>query len=143
MKHQVPSFAAVMTAFILVLAGCATTDSRIKDHQAGFDAAPPAVQAKIKAGQIDVGFTTEQVTMALGKPDRSYTRTTARGTSDIWAYADHKPRFSLGIGVVGGGGSTMVGSGVAIGTGGDRYDDKLRVVFEGGRVVAIEKSGRP
>jgi hypothetical protein len=142
MKTHVPSFAAALTAFILIAAGCSTTDSRVKSHQAAFDAAPAAVQAKIRAGQIEVGFTTEQVTMALGKPDRIYTRTTARGTSDIWAYADDKPRFSIGLGVVGGGGSTMVGSGVAVGTGGDRNDDKMRVILEGGKVVAIETSGR-
>jgi len=138
MKHQVSRFAAAIAAFVFIVAGCTTTDSRIKNHQAAFDAAPPAVQAKIRAGQIDIGFTQEQVTMALGQPDRSYTRTTARGTSEIWAYEDHKPSFSLGIGVVGGGGSTMVGSGVAVGSGNDRYDDKLRVIFEGGKVASVE-----
>ena len=141
MKHPVPSFAAAVAAFVLLLTGCSTTNSRIKNHQAGFDAAPAAVQAKIRAGQIDIGFTSEQVTMSLGKPDRMYTRTTARGTSEIWAYEDHKPSFSFGVGVVGGGGSTMVGSGVAVGTGNDRLDDKLRVIFEGGRVTAVETRG--
>jgi hypothetical protein len=142
MKHQVPNFLAAMAAFVLIVAGCSTTDSRIKNHQAAFDAEPPAVQAKIRAGQIDIGFSPEQVTMALGKPDRSYTRTTARGTSEIWAYEDHKPAFSFGVGVAGGGGSTMVGSGVAVSTGNDRFDDKLRVVFEGGRVTAVETRSR-
>ena len=79
--------------------------------------------------------------MSFGKPDRSYTRTTVRGTSEIWAYADNTPSFSIGIGAVGGGGGTMVGSGVALSSGGDRYDDKVRVVFEGGRVTAIETRG--
>jgi hypothetical protein len=35
----------------------------------------------------------------------------------------------------------MVGSGVALSSGGDRYDDKVRVIFEGGRVTAIETRG--
>jgi len=142
MKLQVRLSAIVVSGFILFVSGCSTTDSRISSHKAAFDAAPPAVQAKIREGKIDVGFTSEQVVMALGNPDRQYTRTTARGTSDIWAYADNRPRFSFGIGVAGGGGSTMVGSGVAVSTGGDRYDDRLRVIFDGGRVVAIETSGR-
>ena len=141
MKHHVSSFAAILVAIMVIATGCSTTDSRIKDHQASFDATPPTVQAKIRAGQIDIGFTPEQVTMALGKPDRSYTRTTASGTSEIWAYEDHKPVFSIGIGVVGGGGSTMVGSGVGVSSGNDRFDDKLRVVFEGDRVVAVETRG--
>jgi len=133
-------------AFVLLAlfftAGCATTASRIKDHQAAFDASPADVQAKIQAGQVAVGFSQEQVTMALGDPDRRYTRTTARGASEIWAYEDSKPGFSLGLGVAGGGGSTSVGSGIAIGNG-DRRDDKLRVILEGGRVVAVETLGRP
>jgi hypothetical protein len=133
-------FAAVMAAFSLVLGGCSTTDSRIKDNQAAFNNAPADVQAKIRAGQIAVGFTEEQVLMSLGKPDRRYTRTTAAGTTDIWAYEDRKPSFSIGLGVAGGGGGTMVGSGVAIGTG-DRSDDKLRVLFSGGRVTAMETRG--
>jgi hypothetical protein len=141
MKHLTPSFVAALSACLVFLAGCSTTDSRIKSHQAAFDAAPAPVQAKIRAGQIEVGFTQEQVTMSLGKPDRSYTRTTARGTSEIWAYADSTPSFSIGIGAVGGGGGTMVGSGVALSSGGDRYDDKVRVIFEGGRVTAIETRG--
>jgi hypothetical protein len=142
MKIQAPRLVAALAALVLMVAGCSTTDSRIKGHQAAFDAAPPAVQAKIRAGQVGIGFTPEQVTMALGNPDRGYTRTTARGTSEIWAYADHGPAFSIGVGAASVGGSGMVGGGVAIGSGGDRRDDKLRVVFEGGQVVAIEESGR-
>jgi len=142
MKLHLRLLAFAVTGFVLVVAGCSTTDSRIKDRQATFDASGPELQAKIRAGKVEVGFTSEQVLMALGKPDRQYTRTTAKGTTDIWAYADHRPKFSFGVGVVGGGGGTMVGSGVAIGTGGDRDDDRLRVILEGGRVVAIEMSGR-
>jgi hypothetical protein len=141
MKPQVLCFAAVLSALSFVLGGCSTTDSRIKNHQEAFNAAPPAVQEKIRAGQVEIGFTQEQVLMALGNPDRQYTRTTASGTTDIWAYEDHKPSFSFGVGMVGGGGGTMVGSGVAVGTG-DRRDDKLRVILSGGRVVALESRGR-
>jgi len=141
MKSQVLCFTAVVTALSFVVGGCSTTDSRIKDNQAAFNAAPAEVQTKIRDGKVEVGFTEEQVLMALGKPDRRYTRTTAAGTTDIWAYEDHKPSFSFGIGMAGGGGGTMVGSGVAIGTG-DRSGDKLRVIFSGGRVTALETRGR-
>ncbi|MFT3782373.1 MAG: hypothetical protein QM790_10190 [Nibricoccus sp.] len=127
---------SLLTVTVL-FSGCSTVDSRIKNHQSAFDSAPPTTQQKIRAGQVDVGFTPDQVIMALGEPDRRYTRTTANGTSEIWAYADKGPAFSFGIGMVGGGGGTAVGSGVAVGTG-DRRDDKLRVIFVSGRVTALE-----
>ncbi len=143
MKTSTLGCAAVLAAAVFFNVGCSTTDSRIRSHQAAFDAAPADVQAKIRAGQVGVGFTPEQVTMALGDPDRRYTRTTANGTADIWAYEEGKSGFSLGVGVGSGGGGTSVGSGIAIGSRSDRNDDKVRVIFEGGRVVAVEAKGRP
>ena len=143
MNPVISTTAVVLTALILIAAtGCSSVDSRIKDHQAAFNAAPPVVQTKIRAGQVEVGFTPEQVTMALGTPDRSYTRTTARGTSEIWAYEDRGPAINIGFGMMSGAGGSMIGSGVAIGSGGDRNDDKVRVIFEDGRVAAIEMCGR-
>lgn len=142
MKFPILCFTAALVALSFVVAGCSTTDSRIKDHQAAFNAAPADVQTKIREGKVEVGFTEEQVLMALGAPDRRYTRTTASGTTEVWAYDDHKPSFSFGVGVAGGGGGTMVGGGAVVGTG-DRHSDKLRVVLSGGRVTALEMRGRP
>ena len=127
----------LLTAFST---GCSTTDSRVKDNQAAFDALPAETQQKIRSGKIDIGYTPQMVTMALGKPERVYTRTTEKGTSEIWAYRDTKPSFSFGVGIGGGGGGTRVGTGLGVTTGGDRYDDKLRVVFTEGKVSAIESS---
>lgn len=142
MSAKVSRFTAVLIAWSFLLVGCSTTNSRIKHSQAAFDAAPPSVQSKIRAGKIEVGFTADQVIMALGEPDRRYTRTTERGTSDVWAYADHGPSFSFGVGMASGGGGSMVGAGTSVHTGSDRYEDKMRVVIEGGRVTAIETRGR-
>ena len=64
-----------------LLAACATPESRIRDNQAAFDAFPPSVQQKIRAGQADIGFTPEQVRMALGEPDHKYTRSSAEGNT--------------------------------------------------------------
>ncbi len=99
-----------------------------------------AVQEKVQAGKVDLGFTQEQARMALGNPDRTYTRTTNDGTSEVWAYQDRSPRFGFGLGVGSGGGSSSYGGGVAMSTGGNRDDDALRVVFEGGRVSALESA---
>lgn len=70
----------------LVLAGCATPSSRIQDNPDLFNALAPEVQAKVQAGQIGIGFPQEAVFLALGKPDREYTRTTADGQVVVWSY---------------------------------------------------------
>lgn len=130
----------VAALLLLALAACASPESRIKDSQSAFDAYPPAAQQKIRAGQADLGFTPEMARMALGDPDRRYTRTTAEGTSEVWAYRDSGPIFSFGLGGGSFGGGSAVGGGVGISTGGEDPQDKLRLVFVGGRVASIEKA---
>ena len=124
----------------LMVAGCSTVDSRISSNQSQFNAWPIAVQQKVRAGQVDIGFTPAQVQMALGDPDRKYSRTDAHGTVEVWAYRDHKPMFSFGLGFGSAGGSSAYGAGVGVTTGGDRYDDKLRVIFAEGKVTALERN---
>ncbi len=125
----------------MALAGCSTPDSRIERNRAAFAGYPPVVQAKIRAGEIEVGYTTEMVTLALGRADHIHRRHTAEGETEIWAYADKSPTFGFGIGI--GGGGRHSGGGVAVGasTGGDR-GDRLRVIFERGKVKAIERFAR-
>lgn len=122
---------------VILLAGCATVDSRIRKHQAAFDSWPAQVQATIRAERVDLGFTPEQVRVALGDPDRVFMRKTKEGEAEVWAYYDRGPRFSLGLGV-GSGGYSSVGGGVVYDRQYDRIDDAVRVVFEGGVVTAVE-----
>lgn len=135
----------VTGVLVLAAAGCASTpSSRIQSARDVYNAYPMEVQERIASGQIDVGFTPEQVRMALGNPDRVTSRTTPDGSSEVWSYRDKGPRFSVGVGlgVGGGGGSTRVGTGVGVSTGGRRdYDDeKTRVIFDQrGRVMAVEQ----
>ena len=124
--------------FLLLMAGCATTESRISRHQAAFDAWPAEVREKVRAGRIEVGFTPEMVQVALGEADRRSTRTTAAGTDEVWAYFDRRPKFSFGLGLGVAGGSTAYGGGVVVGDSGFPDGEFLRVIFEGGRVIAIE-----
>jgi hypothetical protein len=124
----------------LAVAGCSTVDSRVSSNQAQFNAWPPAVQQKVRAGQVDIGFTPAQVQVALGDPDRKYTRTDVHGTMEVWAYRDHSPVFSFGFGFGSASGSSAYGAGVGVTTGGDRYDDKLRVILTDGRVTALEST---
>ena len=128
-------FAATL---VLLLTGCSTPRSRIQSRQSVFDAWPPAVQEKVRAGRIDLGFTPEMVEVALGAADRVGSRTTEKGTSVVWVYFDHRPKFSIGVGVGGSSGNTAYGTGVVVGDNGWADNEVLRVIFEGAKVAAIE-----
>jgi hypothetical protein len=131
----------LLVSIALVAAGCATTQSRA-NRSPEFSSWPPTIQTTVLAGHIDMGFTREQVHVALGDPDYSYTRTTTDGTSEVWGYRDHGPRFGFGVGVGTFHGNTAMGTGIGIGTGG-RPDEKVRVVFDrAGRVERVEEATR-
>lgn len=125
----------------LMLLSCASRESRIHGKQDVFDQYPPEVQQKIRAGEIEVDYTPEMVMMALGEPSRRYTRTTQTGTSEVWAWRDPAPNLGLSFGGIHFGGSSSVGAGVGISTGGyGNEEDKLSVVFVDGRVSSVERA---
>lgn len=130
-------------ALLLLAAGCSTIDSRISKHEAAFSQWPPAVQAQVRAGQVGVGFTQEQVAVALGDPSRTFTRTTPDGTTQVWVYPDKGPHFSFGVGVGSVRGNTGVGVGVGVGDRDWRDGERMRVIFDRqGQVSAIETAKR-
>ena len=121
------------------LTACSSAATRISDQQSTFDAYPADVQQKIRAGQIDVGFTQDQVRMAVGEPARRYTQQTTTGESEVWAYSKNSPTFSFGLGA--GSFGSGVGGGVGLGTStGGNSDDTLRVTFVGGKVTTVERT---
>jgi hypothetical protein len=126
----------IMT-YALLVAGCSSVDSRVKSHEAAFNSWPADVQEKVRAGKVEMGFTPEMVEVALGEPHRRASRTTDRGQADVWVYSDKSPRFSIGLGLGSVRGSTGVGGGVTVGDN-FRDDEAMRVIFENGRVTAIE-----
>ncbi|MBI3564000.1 MAG: hypothetical protein HY079_02250 [Elusimicrobia bacterium] len=130
-------------ALAAALAACASPESRIRAHRAEFDAYPRAVQEKIRAGQVDVGFTRQQVALALGRPDRTYHRRTATATREVWAYGGGAARSSVSVGFGMGAGSMGPGYGGELGLGlaDDAWEDRVRVVFENGVVVTVEDRG--
>jgi len=155
MKNTPPSlrlsltFAAALLA--LVFSGCATPTSRIAKNQDAFDSWPVEVREKVRAGQVDIGFTQPQVLVALGKPTRTYAHRSEGGEAEIWAYAGGKSGkwpvgLSIGLGAgrsSGGywGGGSSTGGAIGISTGNygrGAADEALRVIFEGGVVVAVE-----
>lgn len=130
-----------LTSLLLlaVLAGCQSLDSRISKNRAQFDTWPAAVQEKIRAGRVDIGFTPDQVRVALGEADRKYTRTTERGTAEVWAYFGGNGGFSLGLGMGAARGRSAYGAGVGYDTityGED--DERVRVIFENNAVASVE-----
>ena len=78
--------AVVLGIGLFLMAGCDTPSSRISKNPELFASFPTDVQANIKLGKINVGYTKDMVNMALGKPDREYIRTTATGTAEVWSY---------------------------------------------------------
>ena len=119
------------------LAGCSTVDSRIAEHRGEFQSWPPDVQQKVRAGAVALGFTPDMVRMALGAPGRVRTRTTERGEEDVWIYYDRGPRFSFGLGVGAASRHSAYAGGIGVG-GGDGDEETVRVIFDAGRVTAVE-----
>jgi hypothetical protein len=137
--NKFPRFLLAMAALMLA-GGCTSTPaSRIPNHQAAYNAWPAEVQREVSAGRIAVGYLPEMVRVALGEPDGVFTVVDiANGPVETWSYLDHSPSWSIGVGVGGGNGSTSIGTGVGFSSRNWGPNEKTRVVFEHGRVVAIQ-----
>ncbi len=137
-RMKTPSLRAlcVVTAG-LALAACQSTPAkRIAKSPDAFAAMPAEAQKKIRAGEVAIGFTPEQVRLAKGKPDLVGRRTTANGEDEVWTYERSKSGLGFGLGV--GGGSGGMGGGVGVSTGGRGPEVAMRIVFSGGVVTAVE-----
>ena len=137
---MISRFGGLVVLLLLLLAGCASPADRIASNQAMFDSWSPSDREKIRAGQVAVGFAPEMVLVALGQPDRKVLRTTAQGTAEVWTYFDHRPHFSIGVGMGSVGRSSAVGGSVAMTDEAWHESHVITVIFEGGKVAAIEAS---
>ena len=70
----------------VLLGGCVTPESRIKDNPVAFARLTPDQQALVKAGQVAPGFDMDAVRLALGEPDRVVIVTKADGQRQVWHY---------------------------------------------------------
>ena len=140
MNTRLPAILSLVAT--LVVAGCSTVESRIAHDRTAFDSWPPAVQQQVQAGHVNVGFTMDQVRVALGDPDWRYARTTPQGSYEVWGYRDRGPRFSFGVGVGSYGRHSAFGTGVGMTT--SPYpDERMRVIFDAyGRVNSVEQVRR-
>jgi len=77
---------------LLALAGCATPETRIRKNPELFAGFPPDTQSKIRQGHIAIGFTQDEVRMALGDPSRTYRRITTNDSMEVWSYTSYDYR---------------------------------------------------
>ena len=77
---------------LVLAAGCSTPQTRIRQNPELFNSLAPSDQELIKQGKVAVGFTPEMVKLAVGEPDRVYTRTDAKGKNESWVYTSYTSR---------------------------------------------------
>ena len=84
-----PNFmnARLLIAFALLsLSGCNTFEQRSEEKAAVFYQLDKATQEKLRQGEVELGFTTDMVFIALGRPDYKSEQITAKGREEIWTY---------------------------------------------------------
>ncbi len=123
---------------LALLAACSSPESRIAGQRLAFEKYPAAVQQKIRAGQVDVGFTPDMVLLAYGEPDRKIARQTVAGQDEVWVYNRRGSHFSFGFGLASGGRHSSMGGGVGMSAGGYDPEESARVVFRAGLVTDVE-----
>jgi hypothetical protein len=129
-------------AALLLAAGCATPEARIKRNPDVFAQLSPSDQQLIREGKVALGFTPEMVRLALGEPDRRLERTDASGTSESWSYTTWEGPD--GMLLYRGFYHRYYGWGdpyfpYYLTVPGRREREYFKVVFTGGRVSAIEQ----
>ena len=138
-KAQIVGLAALAVA----LSGCSTPARRIAREPEVFASFPPEIQAQVREGRVALGFTRDMVRLALGPPDRTYRRTTAGGTREVWAYTQTRrvpgwPAQFLPVYSARGGRLCLVDTWVWPEPDTWIVTDRLRIEFEGDRTTAIE-----
>ncbi len=74
---------------VFALAGCHPTagiPARIQEKSAAFSQLTDAQKRKIEQGVIEVGYTTDMVYMALGKPQKVRAEKLPEGPEETWIY---------------------------------------------------------
>lgn len=79
---------AALLCGLVLSAGCTTPAGRIKRNPGLFASFPPEIQENVKQGKIEIGYDRDMVYIALGDPDRRYSRRTSAGDVEVWAYVD-------------------------------------------------------
>ncbi|MCF7687909.1 MAG: hypothetical protein K9M98_02990 [Cephaloticoccus sp.] len=80
----------------LVFTGCESTgiSSRINEKSAVFASLTPEQQKYIKEGAVEVGYTSDMVYMALGKPSKVKRKDSPDGVVEMWTYNNYYPTLT-------------------------------------------------
>ena len=128
--------------------GCATTESRIKKHQDLFDQYDLETQTNIKNASVELGFDEQMVYLALGHPDRKYSRDSLNGRSEVWSYTSYETRKDRRLVPVryhvrdGDGRSRSRSDHVWVNIDHRTEYEGLRIEMREGKVVAVERNLR-
>ena len=150
MLSRIFLFAALLT-LVLAMTGCSTIDSRIREKSSVFAALDAPTQDKIRLGRIEVGFSTDLVYMSHGAPDERLTTTSAAGTDETWIYNSYRQEY-LGSALVGYRRYVVIDpktrqpivyfEPVYNSIYRERVEERIRIIFKGGKVEAIEQVKR-
>ncbi len=133
---------------VALLAGCNTTEQRIRQKAEVFASLPAADQERLRKGEVAIGDSPDMVFIAIGNPTRRFDKRSAERQTMVWIYRDYYERYE---GTAFAGYRRMVGFDPRTGRRfvylqpayADVYrnesEERLRIVFEDGRVSAIEE----
>ena len=127
----------------LLAAGCSTPETRIRENPEVFNRLSPAEQDLIRQGKVAIGFDQEMVRLAVGEPDRIWSRTDTEGATESWSYNTYETLdgFPLYRGwyhrYYGGWGDPFYPYYLSYPARRDR--EVFKVVFKDGRVISIEE----
>ena len=132
------AWAVLAAVAAAALAGCAGVEQRVARNQDYFDGLPVAAQARIRGGDIDLGFTAKMVEIALGEPTAKLTRVSPGVEREVWIYAGGSDvtRQQVTLEAAGRTGTGWVTMNVP------KAVAEWRVEFVGGRVVSYERGRR-
>jgi len=148
MKSRLLTLSSIILLILLIgLTACSTPESRIRKNPELFKSFPAEVQEKIRAGEVDIGFTPAMVEIAVDRPDRKYRRSSVTGEVEVWSYVDTQLSYDQQL--VSGtfnvkdseGRTRTVHDNVWVTVQNKTEFEVLRIEFDGsGKVVAVERS---
>jgi len=96
MKSKVVAMAALVTG--MMLAGCDASSgvaARIQEKSTVFAQLTPEQKKNIEDGAIEMGYTTDMVYMALGKPSKVREKAAPEGTVLMWTFNNYFPTVAV------------------------------------------------
>ena len=147
MKHFRRILLCGAAVIALVGAGCSTPETRIRENPEIFNRLSTQEQELIRQGRVAIGFDQEMVKLAVGEPDRVWSRVDAEGATESWSYTTYESAdgFPLYRGFYHrhyyrGWGDPFYPYYLSYPS--RREREVFKVVFKEGRVISIEQESR-